>query len=329
MRLFRSAVLLVSLCLLAWPALALELVPFQVRNMTPTALVHAPAPAEAARLLAPGTVKASFSLDLASHAIENSTGNEQVVIDGETLMATLGLRYAINEQLQVGFDLPWIRHDEGSLDSFISNWHDFFFLPDGDRDDLPEDQLLFGYQRDEATELQLDQSTDGIGDLRLISSWQLSRDAQTATALHASLKVPTGDADKLTGSDSWGASLALSADRQIPLTQGQIAFWGGLGGSWLGNSEVLDSHAEDWAANAWLGAGWSPREWIDFKLQLDAHTALYDSALAELGDLAVILTMGGDLALGPQTSLEIGVGEDIAVGTSPDVTFHLGLTHCF
>ena len=329
MRLFRIAALLVSLCLLAWPALALELVPFQVRNMTPTALAHAPAPAEAARLLAPGTVKASFSLDLASHARISSAGDEQVVFDGETLMATLGLRYAINEQLQIGFDLPWIRHDEGSLDGFISNWHDFFRLPDGDRDKLPEDQLAFGYQRDETTELQFDQSTDGIGDLRLVGSWQLNRDAQTATALHASLKAPTGDADKLTGSDSWSASLALSADRQILLTQGQAAFWGGLGGSWLGNSEGLDSHAKDWAANAWLGAGWSPREWIDFKLQLDAHTALYDSELSELGDPAVILTMGGDLALGPQTSLEIGVGEDIAVGTSPDVTFHIGVAHKF
>jgi len=329
MSLFRLPVLLVSLCLLAWPALALELVPFQVRNMTPSALVHTPAPAEAARLLPPGTVKASFSLELASHAIESSAGDEQVVFDGETLMATLGLRYAFNEQLQVGLDLPWIRHDKGSLDSFISNWHDFFRLPDGDRDKLPEDQLLFGYQRDETTELQLDQSTDGIGDLRLVCSWQLSREARTATALHVSIKAPTGAADKLTGSDSWGASLTLSADRQIPLTQGQTAFWGGLGGSWLGKSDVLDSHAEDWAANAWLGAGWSPREWIDFKLQLDAHTALYDSALTELGDPAVILTMGGDLALGPQTSLEIGVGEDIAVGTSPDVTFHLGVTHRF
>ncbi len=329
MSLIRFSLLLCCFCLATLPAHALEIKPFQVRNLTPTALGHSLATAESARLAPAGTVSAAFSLDLASHASLSSNGNEQIVLDGETLLATLGMRYSVNETVQVGFDLPWIRHDEGSLDSFISNWHDMFRLPNGDRDKLPDDNLAFVYQRDDETELQLDQTTDGIGDLRLLCSWQLSRNDHTATALHATLKAPTGDADKLTGSDSWDVSLAYALDRTVPLTQGQAALWGGLGGSWLGSSKVLDAQAEDWAANAWLGAGWSPRDWIAFKLQLDALTALYDSDLAELGNPAVILTMGGNLALGPQTSLEIGVGEDLAVNTSPDVTFHLGVTHRF
>lgn len=60
-----------------------------------------------------------------------------------------------------------------------------------------------------------------------------------------------------------------------------------------------------------------------FKLQLDAHSALYHGALAELGNPALILTMGGTLGLGEATSLDIGVGEDLAVNASPDVSFHL------
>lgn len=313
----------------AMPALALDLEPFQVRNLSPTALVHPLAIADSARLVEPGAYKIFVNFDLANHASLSKNGDEQIILDGETLVSTLGLRYGLSERLQVGLDLPWVNHGKGSLDNFISNWHDFFGLSNGDRDRMPENDLAFVYQRNGEERLNLDQPTNGIGDLRLLLAWQLTSGENTATALQASLTAPTGDAAKLTGSDGWEASLALALDHRIPLQHGHLALWGGLGGSWLGNSEVLDGQAEDWAANAWLGAGWSPLQWLAFKLQLDARTALYDSALAELGDPAVILTMGGSLGLGEKTTLDLGVGEDLAVNTSPDVTFHLGLTHRF
>lgn len=315
--------------LTAAPVWALELEPFRVRNLSPTAFVHALPAAESARLAEPGAYTAFLTLDLASNASLSSRGGEQIILDGETLVSTLGLRYGLGGRLQVGFDLPWVKHDKGSLDSFISDWHDFFSLPDGDRDDLPEDELTFVYFRNGDERLNLDRPADGLGDLRLLLAWQLTAGEQTATALQASLKAPTGDADKLTGSEGWDASLALAFDRRVPLTQGQAAIWGGLGCSWLASGKVLAAQSEDWAANAWLGAGWSPLDWLALKLQLDAHTALYDSALTELGDPALILTMGGSLGLGKATTLDIGVGEDLAVNASPDVTFHLGLTHHF
>jgi hypothetical protein len=39
--------------------------------------------------------------------------------------------------------------------------------------------------------------------------------------------------------------------------------------------------------------------------------------------------MGGTLGLGERTSLDIGVGEDLSVNASPDVTFHFQLAHEF
>jgi hypothetical protein len=78
-----------------------------------------------------------------------------------------------------------------------------------------------------------------------------------------------------------------------------------------------------------VGVGWNPLEWLALKLQVDGHSALYASELDELGDPALILIMGGTLGLGDNTSLDIGVGEDLAVNASPDVTFHLGLSRQF
>jgi len=68
---------------------------------------------------------------------------------------------------------------------------------------------------------------------------------------------------------------------------------------------------------------------LAFKVQLDSQTALYDSALTTLGSPSLLLTMGGTLALGERTFFDLGVGEDLAVKSAPDVTFQFGLSHYF
>jgi Protein of unknown function (DUF3187) len=311
-------------------ASAFDFVPFRVRNLTPTVLVQSLATAEPARLTTPGGTEATVDFDLASHAILSRNSGEQLRLDGETRVTTLALRRGLNQRLQVGFELPWVSHDKGSLDGFIAGWHDFFGLPNGDRDVLPDNELAFGYLRNNAALLNLDRPENGLGDLRLQLAWQIAANELTASALHVSLKLPTGDAAKLTGSEGWGASLALALERRILLAPGtSAAIWGGLRGSWLGDGRVLAAQARNLAASAWLGTGWSPLEWLAFKLQLDAQTPLYDSDLTPLGSAAAILTMGGTLALGERTSIDLNVGEDIAVKTAPDVTFQLGLSHLF
>jgi hypothetical protein len=241
----------------------------------------------------------------------------------------MGLRYGITDQLQVGIDLPWVWHSKGFMDSFINDWHDFFGLSNGDRDALKNNQLDYLYSHDGDERLRLQDEVDSLGDLRLQLAWQFKTTEQSAFTLQTQLKAPTGDADKLTGSEAWDLSLALSVQRDFPLGNGQGALWGGFGVNWLGDGEVLEEDVEEFAANGWLGAGWSPLDWLALKVQIDSHTALYDSDLSELGDPAVIMTMGGTLGLGEKTFLDIGIGEDLNVNASPDVTFHLSLAHRF
>jgi hypothetical protein len=313
----------------ALPAWSLEITPFQIRNFSPTALVHGLSIAETSRLLPAGATSLNTSFDMANNASVSTRTKEGILLDGESYIATLGLRYGLSDTLQLGVDLPWVWHSEGFMDSFISDWHDFFGLPNGDRDDLQDDQLNYLYSRDGKEHLGLQDETNSFGDLRLQLAWQIKTTEQSAYTLRTQIKAPTGDADKLTGSEAWDLSLALSAQREFPLGKGQGAFWGGLGVSWLGDGEVLEDQVEDYAANAWIGAGWSPLDWLALKLQLDGHTALYDSNLTELGDPALMLTVGGALALGEKTLLDIGVGEDLNVNASPDVTVHLRLVHTF
>ena len=313
----------------ALPVWSLEVTPFQVRNFSPTALVHGLSIAETPHLLPAGATSLKTSFDLANNSSLSTRTNEGILLDGESYIATLGMRYGLSDTLQVGIDLPWVWHSEGFMDGFISDWHDFFGLPDGDRDKLQDDQLNYLYYRDGKEHLNLQDETNGFGDLRLQLAWQFKSTDQSAFTLQTQLKAPTGNANKLTGSEAWDLSLALSAQRDFPLGKGQGALWGGFGVSWLGDGEVLEDEVEDYAANGWMGAGWVPLNWLALKLQIDSHTALYDSNLTELGDPAVILTMGGTLALGEKTLLDIGVGEDLNVNASPDVTFHFQLAHKF
>ena len=311
------------------PAWGVELTPFAVRNILPPSLVHGLATAEPARLNDPGRLSARLGFDLANNSIDSRSGDETILLDGETSVTTLGLRYGIADHFQLGFDLPWVRHSGGFLDNFISNFHDFFGLPNGDRDERSDNELDYSYPEDTGEGFLVDDTTSGLGDIRMLLAWQWLASEQLAASLHGSIKAPTGDADDLTGSEAWDVSVALSLQRDFSLTRGEAAIWGGFGASWLGNGEVLEDLAEDWAVSGWFGTGWSPLDWLALKLQLDANSALYDSDLDQLGDPALILTLGGTLGLSEHTSLDFGVGEDLSVNASPDVIFHLQLAHQF
>ncbi|PLX76138.1 MAG: hypothetical protein C0614_10360 [Desulfuromonas sp.] len=311
------------------PAWGLELTPFAVRNLSPPVLTHSLTVPEPARLSQAGQLVMRLGFELASNASINDSGGEVIVLDGETYVTTLGMRYGLPRRLQVGFDLPYIKHSGGHLDGFIEGWHDFFDLPNSDRDRLPDDELTNAYADGSGKGFSIDDNRGRIGDLSAMLAWQWLADQQLAASLHATVKAPTGDAEDLTGSGGWDLSLALSAQRDFVLERGDVSLWGGLGISWLGSGDLLDDRAENWVASGWLGSGWSPFDWLGFKLQLNTHTALYDSELRELGDPAAILTMGGSLGFGAATTLDIGVGEDLAVNASPDVTFHLLLAHRF
>jgi hypothetical protein len=61
------------------------------------------------------------------------------------------------------------------------------------------------------------------------------------------------------------------------------------------------------------------------KGQIDISSALYDSALEEIGQAPAQLTLGGWLDFRESMSFEFAVSEDLHVSTSPDVVIVLGL----
>ena len=98
------------------------------------------------------------------------------------------------------------------------------------------------------------------------------------------LKLPTGDSDRLLGSGSTDAAVQINALTQRPGMGGDWALWAGGGLLVMSDSEVLDQQQRHLAGFGTLGMGWSPTSWIAFKLQVDGNTAFYNhSDLTEIG----------------------------------------------
>jgi hypothetical protein len=309
---------------------AMDLVPFSTTNQNPMTAVYGLPAAAPATVLAQGKTSAELRADIASSFTRDTRAGESILLDGETYRFTLALRRGIGERLEVGLEIPYVMHREGFLDSFIIDWHDFFQLPQGGRDSAPRNRLAYTYERDGRTLVDLSDGSEGLGDLRLTGAWQLWRrqgEEPRALALRASLKLPTGDEDRLLGSGSTDFALWLSGAEAF--RGGSLALFGGAGALLMSDGDVLADMQRHAVAFGTVGGGWRPLSRLAFKIQMDGHTPFFrDSDLRELSG-SVQLAIGGTLGLTDRLALDLAVIEDIVVDSAPDVVFHLALRQTF
>ena len=282
---------------------------------------------EGANLISKGRVAWSLSSITASHSASARQGEESLVFDGETTRAELRLRYAPNERLELGFELPYAWHTRGRLDTLIDTWHDVFGLPGGNRSVRGQDLLEYRYENATAVPLDFTSSSSGIGDIRLSAGWMLSGSARHRRALRFAATLPTGDAEELLGSDALTLGFGLAGDLANRGTSHRWSFYYRLHATWLDEPALLPNLYEDWILHVAGGFGWAATDWLDLRAQVLARTATHNSDLQPIGDPAVILSFGGNVRMGDRYTLSLSVGEDLWVESSPDVSFQLSLRY--
>ena len=280
---------------------------------------------EGAELLGTGQLAFSLTSIVSSHSIVDEQGAESVLFDGETARLEWRLRYGVSDRIELGIELPWVWHSAGRLDSLIDAWHDVFGLPDGFRDDLPEDALLYRYADINGTRLDYRDSSSGIGDLRLQAALRLGSDDRHRRALRFGLVLPTGDAGELHGSDALSVSLGLAGDIDALGEGSRFSAFYRAHLSWIDEPQLLPDRYREWIGHAAGGFGYQVTPAIDLRAQLAVRTATHDSELLVLGEPSVVLTFGGNIRLGERYALSLAVGEDIKVNSAPDVSFMLAL----
>ena len=251
-----------------------------------------------------------------------SDAPDYLLIDGETTVLDMQFLRGWGERWAIGLHVPLIRHGAGELDSFIQHYHDALDLPDGGRPRAPRDRIAFILRYKGKEWVNQHEASSGIGDAGLLLAYQWFDKGGSKGALHAQLKLPTGNAGDLTGSGGIDFANWLTAEYQLRTG------WtvdGYLGFVLLGKGDILPILQEKQVIFAGAGLAWPFSSRLIFRLQADMHSGLYKKTGFRFLNDAVILDLGGSLRLTDQFVLDIAVGEDILPGASPDVSFNTAL----
>lgn len=262
-----------------------------------------------------------LDLSWGSTALIQQSGSEILLVDAETREARLTLQAPISRRFSFQLQLPYRYTGGGSLDGFIDSWHDAFGLPEGARSGLPSDDINITYVRDRYRQLSLTSSVSGLADVQASLGYDLVASKDSGLTAWLDVKLPTGDADELTGSGATDVSFILAGERRLDDSWSAFAQ---AAVTRLGEGDLL---AYKQRSVVWSGlAGLSGRVWrgLSLKAQIDAHTAAFDSDLDFLKE-AIVLTVGGDYRFASGWRVDVGVSEDIAVEQSPDVVFLFGV----
>jgi hypothetical protein len=247
-------------------------------------------------------------------------GAETLICDAETREMRLTLLRTLSDRFALQLQVPYRYTGGGTLDSFIDSFHDVTGTPVGARSDLPSDQIRIQYTRPGTTQLNITSSSSGLADIHAGVGWKLAQTSAYALTTWLDIKLPTGDAQKLTGSGATDVSLGIAGERQLT---GRWSTFGQAAVTWLGESDLaLPQRSLLWSGLA--GIEWRAWRDLSLKLQIDAHSAAFDSDLDFLSE-PLILTAGGDYRLRSGWRFDFGLSEDIAAEKSPDVVFVFGV----
>lgn len=295
--------------------------PFPSRDLNPLLAGFGLPSALPARLTS-ASWSVATDLNWASTALVQRAGSELLIVDAETREARVTIGRSWSGGFAARLELPYRYTGGGVLDHAIDSWHDLFNLPAGVRSSMPTDRVRIVYERAGAKLIDIDSSASGLADASLDFGYSLRSTTATAAAAWLSIKLPTGDADRLTGSGATDVSLAIAGEHRLSDTW---SVFGQGGVTRLGEGDRLAPRQRDFVWSGLAGAGWRAWRGLQLKVQLDAHSAVFDDADLDFLGPALVLTVGGDYRFASGWRLDVAVSEDVAVESASDIVFVFGL----
>jgi len=312
----------------------MEITPFSTFNQTPLNQIYGLPRDASATVVPPGTFRFALNQDLSNNFSGSSSTREEITLDGETYRIGIATRYGIAPRWEVGIEVPYLVMGGGFLDNFIIDWHNTFGMRQKGRDSTPTRRINYIYHKDGTTRLRMNQAESGIGDISATVGFSLYETSDAGShdslALKGGVKIPTGNSSYLLGSGSTDIMLQLCGSMNSGSGWGSLGAYGSIGAVAMSRGDVLSEQHNPLVGFGTLGFGWGPASWISFKVQVNGNTPFYHgSSLPQISGVPLILLFGGALKFPEGYLLDIGVGENLSVGTAPDVSFHLGLSKNF
>lgn len=244
--------------------------------------------------------------------------DEQLVLDTENWNLNLLMDYALNGDWMLRIQLPYVVYTGGIFDTSIDNYHQALGFSRDIRPYFPKDQTSISYL-DNNHQLLLDSRQASLGDTSFQLAWQHKRSTELSISHWMSIKLPTGDAEKLTGSGAvdlaaWSAMNYRLSETRWLYTQAGVLY--------MGDSDVIQLRQKRFAVFAYAGMKFEPWNGVELKAQLDTHSPLYDSQL-RIFDHSIQLTFGGSYQINKTHQLDISASEDIYRGSAPDINLNI------
>jgi hypothetical protein len=299
--------------------------PLYSKNLAPLAGLFGFPNLRQAGALPRGEFTSALHANVANNYSVDDKRDESVNFDVEVLRFALRAAYGFGGGWELEAEVPWVKLHGGELDETIENWHDFWSLPNGNRDKAPRDLIDIRYSGPGA-EFALDEDVDGWGDINVALVKNLWTSETAAISARAGVKFGTGEEDELigSGSEDYYLSLNFSGDHR---GDAPVVWHGQAGYLRAGDADVLGSIQEQDLWFAGLAMEWRTWEKLHLKLQVDSHAAVADSKLTQMGDSSVQITAGLSWLFARDWEAEFSFSEDIAVDTAPDFVLQLGVRY--
>lgn len=313
--------------------------PLPMNNRTPfTQVFIAPVAPDISQQT--GSHQFSGHFDLSSHSLIETSANTQLELDGESLRVALNWQYRPAERWIVRAEIPWISHSGGFLDNVIDRWHDVTGLPEGERNRQPADRLLFGFQNDRQT-LVTRRDQQSVGDIMFSTAFRLyetslppnppaaSGKISTEKRPHSSwiqlsVKLPTGRADSLSGSEATDVAVSFHHKRQLFHTRKPWSLGVDVYAIHAGQGKLIDTQKDtQWQLGLIAAVQWTST--IIPEVQLRYRSAAYASPVDALGGDSLGLDVGVTVHRN-SGYWKLGISEDLDIDSAPDVGFYVQYT---
>jgi hypothetical protein len=293
---------------------------FPLRNHNPFLQVYGLPAFATHELVSPGGIDFNVSFDIANDMDEADRNGEVLTIDAELRTLNLSLRRRVSERLEIGLDVPYLGYSGGFLDRVIYDFHDFLGLSNSSRDG-PNDQFRLFMEKNGETLFELVEPSSGIGDLQVSAALQLGK-----ATLRASIKAPTGDPEKLTGSGAADLAVGLYGGGATTLFGRHLSYSGFVGALALGDGDVLPTLQRNTVPYAGVALRWQATGRFSLATQVYGQGPYLDAELKELGGNTLQLAFGGDYLFPVQRLLlRFAIAEDMRGAAAPDFAAHVSV----
>ena len=253
-----------------------------------------------------------------------STSNITTESDYALSQLTLHPSFNLNNHIELSFNLGVIYYWGGFLDSFVSSYHGWLNLPNGQRDRVSDFKTKYRIATSEFAWIERDKPTASLRDTMVMTRVEVLDSPSTIITVAVAAEFPTGN--KLygvsNGANDYG--LAFYFDQKIFIPQ--FYFYYIFGYMYLGRFQYkgvkLPHKSTKWQHAITLE--WLPNDfWATFQVQVIGEESVYETDNEFLDKDAWILNIGFTFLRTNKSLWQFIFTEDLNYRNTPDFTLQL------